>query len=81
MGAAACVMKGDYAAVPKQPGASRTWQLIAELAPEAAWLCAGTWGSGGMQERDTKDGEQSRPTPGKERPASWSDGLSEPLLC
>lgn len=80
MGAAACVMRGEYAAVPRQPGASCTWQLMAELAPEAAWLCTGTWGSSGMQERVTKDGEQSRLSPGKERPTSWSGGLSVPLL-
>lgn len=64
---------------PKTVPASRMQQLAAELAPAAAWLSVGTWGFEGRPERDMKDGEQSRPSPGKERPATCSGGLPEPL--
>lgn len=66
---------------PEAAGSILCQQPMAELAPAAGWLCAGTWGWGARQERDMKDGEQSRPSLGTERPASCSAGLSEPLPC
>lgn len=61
----------------KAVAASCTWQLVAELVPVAAWLCVGCWGCQERQERGMKDGEQSRPSPGREGPAVCADTLSE----
>lgn len=57
-----------------------TWQLVAELVPVAAWLCGGCWGCQEKRERGMKDGEQSRPSPGRETPAVCAGTLSEPAL-
>lgn len=59
-------------------GTSCTWQPAAELVPVAAWLCVWCWGCQERHERGMKDGEQSRPSPGRERPAVCGDTLSEP---
>jgi len=62
MGAAACAARGQFAGVPRQPGASCAQQLVAEVAPAAAGLRMGTGECGGRQGRDVEDGEESRPS-------------------
>lgn len=61
-------------------GTSCTWQPAAELIPVSNWLCVWCWVCQERHERDMKDGEQSRPSPGRERPAVCADTLSEPIL-